>query len=60
MPVILGAIIERLIVAHQNKPTRRHAKKPEKLTLFPKLSIDMIIQLQVLSVHASSSQLYIL
>ena len=32
--------IELLISARLSKATRWHAKKPEKVTLFPKMSID--------------------
>ena len=39
--------IERLIAAHPSKTTRWHAKKPKKVTLFRKLSIDTAIQLQI-------------
>ena len=59
-PVILGALLNDYIIATQCKQNKTmvNEKEQKKVTLF--LSIDVLIQLQALSVHALPSQLYIL
>ena len=52
--------IVRLVAAHPNKATRWRTKKPEKVTLFPKLSIDVAIRPQVLACTSIKSIIYLI
>ena len=57
MPVILGSTLNDWLRRIQTKHHDGMLRDPQK---FPKLSIDVAIQPQVLSVYALTSQLYIL
>ena len=51
--------IERLVATHSNKRTRWHAKKPENIALLLKLTIDMAVQSQAVSVtHYQGNYIY--
>ena len=52
--------VERSVATHANKWNVEKQRKPKKVKLFQKWSIDMPMQLQVLSMHALTSLLYML